>query len=105
MYTRLDAFAALPLATEGAHIPNPRPCRAITFTGKEIVYLSTEESVDSSECKLSPSHNQFAGVLHNLFVDPDVKKPKRVSKNKATTTGGAAVKMTMVAEVTSDARS
>ncbi|MFS7998842.1 hypothetical protein Hanom_Chr12g01158801 [Helianthus anomalus] len=102
MYMWLDAFAALPLATEGARIPNPRLCRAITFTGKEIVYLSTEELVDSLECKLSPSHNRFAGVLHNLGVDPDVKKPKRVSKNKATTTGAATVKKTMVAKVTSD---
>ncbi|KAJ0441463.1 hypothetical protein HanIR_Chr16g0798041 [Helianthus annuus] len=71
MYTRLNAFAAPPLATEGVRIPNPRPCRAITSTGKVIVYLSSEESVDSSECKLSPSHNLFAGVLHNLGVDPD----------------------------------
>ncbi|MFS7968846.1 hypothetical protein Hanom_Chr09g00802311 [Helianthus anomalus] len=59
-YTRLDAFAVSLIATEGARVPNPRPCKAITFAGKEIVYLSSEESVDSSECKLSPSHNLFA---------------------------------------------
>ncbi|KAF5758815.1 hypothetical protein HanRHA438_Chr16g0746181 [Helianthus annuus] len=105
MYTRLDVFATPPLATEGARIPNPRPCRAITSTRKEIVYLSSEELVDSSECKFSPSHNLFAGVLHNLGVDPDEKKPKRVSKKKAATASGAAVKKTMVAEVTSDAGS
>ncbi|KAJ0680696.1 hypothetical protein HanPI659440_Chr16g0627231 [Helianthus annuus] len=105
MYTRLDAFAVPPLATEGARIPNPSPCRAITSTGKEIVYFSSEESVDSSECKLSPSHNLFAGELHNLGVDPDEKKPKRVSKKKASTAGDAVVKKTMLAEVTSDAGS
>ncbi|KAJ0667384.1 hypothetical protein HanPI659440_Chr17g0677231 [Helianthus annuus] len=45
MYPIADAFADPPTATEGAHIPNPRPLRALTSAGKEIVYLSSEESV------------------------------------------------------------
>ncbi|MFS7987398.1 hypothetical protein Hanom_Chr11g01022201 [Helianthus anomalus] len=34
----------------------------------------------------------FAGLLHNLGVDPDEKKQKRISKKKVATAGGAAVK-------------
>ncbi|KAM0071438.1 hypothetical protein Hdeb2414_s0001g00025251 [Helianthus debilis subsp. tardiflorus] len=41
MYARADLFAAPPIAIEGTHIPNPRPCRAITLAGKEVVYLSS----------------------------------------------------------------
>ncbi|KAJ0863674.1 hypothetical protein HanPSC8_Chr12g0532801 [Helianthus annuus] len=73
MYARIEAFAAPLLATEGARIPNPKPCRAITSAGKEIVYLSSEESVATSEHELNPSHDLFAGVLRNLAIDPDEK--------------------------------
>ncbi|MFS7908591.1 hypothetical protein Hanom_Chr01g00084941 [Helianthus anomalus] len=48
MYPVANAFAVPPTPTEGAHIPNPRPLRALTSAGKEIVYLSSEESVGSS---------------------------------------------------------
>ncbi|KAJ0943585.1 hypothetical protein HanPSC8_Chr03g0106471 [Helianthus annuus] len=34
------SFANPPTATECAHIPNPRPLRAVTSAGKEILYLS-----------------------------------------------------------------
>ncbi|MFS8035249.1 hypothetical protein Hanom_Chr17g01590841 [Helianthus anomalus] len=73
MYARIEAFVASPLATEGARIPNPKPSRAITSAGKEIVYLSSEESVATSEHELNPSHDLFAGVLRNLVIDPDEK--------------------------------
>ncbi|KAM0027657.1 hypothetical protein Hdeb2414_s0019g00542751 [Helianthus debilis subsp. tardiflorus] len=105
MYARIEAFAAYPLATEVALIPNPKPCRAITSVGKEIVYLSSEESVASSERELNPSHDLFAGVLHNLVVNPDEKTPKMVSKKKTTTARGATIKKTEVAGTTSDAES
>ncbi|KAJ0798325.1 hypothetical protein HanLR1_Chr00c3206g0870441 [Helianthus annuus] len=36
MYPVAGAFANLPTATEGAHLPNPRPLRAVTFAGKEL---------------------------------------------------------------------
>ncbi|MFS7929616.1 hypothetical protein Hanom_Chr04g00334661 [Helianthus anomalus] len=55
MYARAEVFLPPPpVATEGAHISNHMPCRAITPTGKEIVFLSSEESVASSEHELKP---------------------------------------------------
>ncbi|MFS7937938.1 hypothetical protein Hanom_Chr05g00433621 [Helianthus anomalus] len=96
MFTWIEAFAAPPLAAEGARIPKPRPCRAITFASKEIVYLSGEELVASSEHELNPSPNLFAGVLRYLGVDPDEKKTRRVSKKKTATAGGATVKKIVV---------
>ncbi|KAF5822974.1 hypothetical protein HanRHA438_Chr01g0033961 [Helianthus annuus] len=45
------------------------------------------------------------GVLRNLGVDPEEKKPKRASKKKTTAAGGVAVKKTEVASATSDAAS
>ncbi|KAM0049889.1 hypothetical protein Hdeb2414_s0008g00291241 [Helianthus debilis subsp. tardiflorus] len=87
MYAWLEAFVAAPLATEGARIPNPRPCRAITSVGKRLSIFPV------------------SSVLHNLGVDPDEKKPKRVSKKKAATAGGATVKKTEVTDATSDAGS
>ncbi|MFS7937931.1 hypothetical protein Hanom_Chr05g00433551 [Helianthus anomalus] len=90
------AFAAPPLAAEGARIPRPRLCRAITFARKEIVYLSGEELVASSEHELNPSPDLFAGVLRYLGVDPDEKKTRRVSKKKTATAGGATVKKIVV---------
>ncbi|KAM0053768.1 hypothetical protein Hdeb2414_s0007g00263101 [Helianthus debilis subsp. tardiflorus] len=61
MYPVADAFAGQPTATEGAHIPKPRPLRAMTSAGKEIIYLSREESVGSSNGELSSCSNVFAG--------------------------------------------
>ncbi|KAJ0770193.1 hypothetical protein HanPI659440_Chr07g0254401 [Helianthus annuus] len=71
MYARAELFAAPPVTTGGAYISNPRPCRAITPTGKEVVYLSSEESVASSEHELNPPHDVFAGVLRNLGIDQE----------------------------------
>ncbi|MFS8019645.1 hypothetical protein Hanom_Chr15g01406151 [Helianthus anomalus] len=42
------------------------PCRAVTSTGKEIVYLSSEESVGSSDHDLRSWNYVFAGVLRDL---------------------------------------
>ncbi|MFS7987661.1 hypothetical protein Hanom_Chr11g01025511 [Helianthus anomalus] len=105
MYARIEAFVVPPIATEGAHIPNLRPCRAITSAGKTIVYFSSEESVASFEHELNPSHDLFAGVLRKLSVDPEEKKPKRVSKKKITVAEGAAMKKAEVTGATSDVAS
>ncbi|KAJ0520431.1 hypothetical protein HanIR_Chr10g0459291 [Helianthus annuus] len=85
MYPAADAFAEPPTATEGAHIPNPRPLRSVTSAGKEIVYLSSEKSVGSSNGELSPWSQIFAGVLRNLGIDPEDKKKKPVKKKKVIT--------------------
>ncbi|KAF5815662.1 hypothetical protein HanXRQr2_Chr03g0125501 [Helianthus annuus] len=80
MYPVADAFAAPPTATEGAHIPNPRPLRALTSAGKEIIYLSSEESVGSSNGELSSWSTIFAGVLRDLGIAPEEKKKKPKKK-------------------------
>ncbi|KAJ0589410.1 hypothetical protein HanIR_Chr04g0185911 [Helianthus annuus] len=82
MYPVADAFANPPTATEGAHIPNPRPLRALTSAGKEIVYLSSEESVGSSNGELSFWSTIFAGVLSDLCIDPEEKKKKKKKPKK-----------------------
>ncbi|MFS8034164.1 hypothetical protein Hanom_Chr17g01578011 [Helianthus anomalus] len=105
MYARAELFAVPPAATEGVRIPNPMPCRAITPAGKEIVYLSSEESVASSEHELKPTHSMFAGVLHNLGVEHEEKKPKRVATKKVTVAGGAANKKAETAGAASDTAS
>ncbi|MFS7954501.1 hypothetical protein Hanom_Chr07g00631231 [Helianthus anomalus] len=45
MYLTADDFADPHAATEGARILNPRPCRAITPVGEEVILLSSEESI------------------------------------------------------------
>ncbi|MFS7920677.1 hypothetical protein Hanom_Chr03g00227651 [Helianthus anomalus] len=102
MYARVELFVAPPAATEGARIPNPRPCRAITLAGKEIVYLSSKESVASSEHELKPSRDVFAGVLRGLGVEHEEKRPERVAKKKDTVAGGAASKKVETASAASD---
>ncbi|MFS7965041.1 hypothetical protein Hanom_Chr08g00757441 [Helianthus anomalus] len=57
LYPPAGAFANPPAATEGAHLPNPRPLRAVTSTGKEILYLSSEESIRTSNGELSSWSN------------------------------------------------
>ncbi|MFS7954153.1 hypothetical protein Hanom_Chr07g00626921 [Helianthus anomalus] len=42
MYPLTILFTAPPVAIPGAHVLNPRPCRAIPIAGKEIVLLSCE---------------------------------------------------------------
>ncbi|KAM0046392.1 hypothetical protein Hdeb2414_s0009g00315641 [Helianthus debilis subsp. tardiflorus] len=80
LYPPAGSFANPPIATEGAHIPNPRPLRAVTSAGKEIYYLSSEESVGSSNGELSSWSNIFAGVLRDLGIDPEDKKKKSKKK-------------------------
>ncbi|MFS7947851.1 hypothetical protein Hanom_Chr06g00553041 [Helianthus anomalus] len=80
MYHPAGSFSNPPTATEGAHLPNPRPLRSVTSTGKEILYLSSKESVGSSNGELSSWSNIFAGVLHNLGIDPEEKKKKAGKK-------------------------
>ncbi|MFS7970680.1 hypothetical protein Hanom_Chr09g00823801 [Helianthus anomalus] len=92
----LKCLLLLRLQLKVRTFPNHRPCRAITPNGKKVVYLSSEESVASSENELNPSHDLLAGVLRNLGVDPEEKKPKRVSKKKVTVARGAAGKKTVV---------
>ncbi|KAM0027618.1 hypothetical protein Hdeb2414_s0019g00542301 [Helianthus debilis subsp. tardiflorus] len=84
IYPFIGAFADPPTTTEGAHIPNPRPSHALTSVGKEIVYLSSEESVGSSIGELSSCSNIFAGVLRDLGIDPEEKK-KKTKKKKVIT--------------------
>ncbi|MFS7936257.1 hypothetical protein Hanom_Chr05g00413391 [Helianthus anomalus] len=47
MYPTADAFSMPPTATKGAQFLNPRPCRAITLAGEEVILLSSEESIAS----------------------------------------------------------
>ncbi|KAM0069925.1 hypothetical protein Hdeb2414_s0001g00007271 [Helianthus debilis subsp. tardiflorus] len=74
MYPVAGAFSNPPTTIEGTHIPKPRPLRALTSAGKEIVYLSSEEYVGSSNGELSYWSNIFAGVLRDLGIDPEEKK-------------------------------
>ncbi|MFS7988589.1 hypothetical protein Hanom_Chr11g01036641 [Helianthus anomalus] len=64
LYPPAGALANHPTATEGAHIPNPRPLRAITSAGKEI-FLSFQRGV----C-----------VLRDLGIDPEEKKKPKKKK-------------------------
>ncbi|KAF5799238.1 hypothetical protein HanXRQr2_Chr07g0302291 [Helianthus annuus] len=54
----------------------------MTSAGKEILYLSSEESVGSSNGELCSWSNIFAGVLRDLGIDPEEKKKKKPSKKK-----------------------
>ncbi|KAM0008593.1 hypothetical protein Hdeb2414_s0109g00797361 [Helianthus debilis subsp. tardiflorus] len=85
MYPAVDVFAAPPTTTEGAHILNPRPCRAITPAGEEVVLLSSDESIASSKRELNSPSNAFAGSLRELGVDHEDKKPRRPSNKKVVT--------------------
>ncbi|MFS8006979.1 hypothetical protein Hanom_Chr14g01255581 [Helianthus anomalus] len=80
MYPLSGAFANPPTATGGAHLPNPRPLCVVTSAEKEILYLSSEEFVGSSNGELSSWSNIFAGVLRNLGIDPGEKKKKACKK-------------------------
>ncbi|KAM0057855.1 hypothetical protein Hdeb2414_s0005g00163351 [Helianthus debilis subsp. tardiflorus] len=92
LYPPVGIFADPPIATEVAHLLNPRPLRAMTSAGKEILYLSIEESVGSSNGELSSWSNIFAGVLRDLGIDPEEKKKKPSKRKKV---------ITLDAEVTS----
>ncbi|KAJ0897915.1 hypothetical protein HanRHA438_Chr08g0350991 [Helianthus annuus] len=98
MYPVADAFVDPPISTEGAHIPNPRPLRSVTSAGKEIVYLSSEESVGSSNGELSPWSQIFAGVLRDLGIDPEDKKKKPMKRKKVITLNPEARELGVVAQ-------
>ncbi|KAJ0539047.1 hypothetical protein HanHA300_Chr08g0281851 [Helianthus annuus] len=91
LYPPAGIFACPPTATEGAQLPKPRPLRGVTSAGKEILYLSSEESVGSSNEELSSWSNIFAGVLLNLRIDPEEKPKKAPTKKKTTTRKKVAV--------------
>ncbi|KAF5756714.1 hypothetical protein HanRHA438_Chr17g0828081 [Helianthus annuus] len=82
MYPPAGVFSNPRAATEGVHLPNPRPLSAVTSVGKEILYLSSEESLGLSNGELSSWSNIFAGVLRNLGIDPDEWKKKDAGKKK-----------------------
>ncbi|MFS8019426.1 hypothetical protein Hanom_Chr15g01403631 [Helianthus anomalus] len=81
LYPPTGVFANPPTATEGALLPRPRPLHGVTSVGKEILYLSSEESVGSSQEELSSWSNIFAGVLRDLGIDPK-DRPKKAAKKK-----------------------
>ncbi|KAM0041737.1 hypothetical protein Hdeb2414_s0011g00369771 [Helianthus debilis subsp. tardiflorus] len=83
MYLSAGSFATPPPATEGSRFLNPRPCRAVTFARKEIVMLSNEESITSSDQGLTSFCYTYAGVLRDL---PEGQKPKKSLKKKTTST-------------------
>ncbi|KAF5788947.1 hypothetical protein HanXRQr2_Chr09g0365131 [Helianthus annuus] len=82
IYPVNGAFASPPTTTEGAQFPKPRPLRSVTSAGKEVVYISSEESVGSSNGELSSWSNIFAGVLRDLGIDKEEKKKKPLKKKK-----------------------
>ncbi|MFS7920223.1 hypothetical protein Hanom_Chr03g00221901 [Helianthus anomalus] len=88
MYAPPKLFATLPVTTQGARIPNPRPLHGATSAWKEIVNLSSEESVGSSNHKLSSWADVFAGVLRDLGIDLEEKKTKKVATKKKTAIAG-----------------
>ncbi|MFS7911574.1 hypothetical protein Hanom_Chr02g00119751 [Helianthus anomalus] len=98
LYPPAGIFASPLTATEGTHLPKPRTLRGVTSTRKEILYLSSEESVGSSNEELSSWSNIFAGVLCDLGIDPKEKpnkaptKKKAETKKKVTTDAGATSK-------------
>ncbi|KAM0018466.1 hypothetical protein Hdeb2414_s0026g00674391 [Helianthus debilis subsp. tardiflorus] len=83
MFPVADAFASPPTATEGAHYPKTRPLRSVTSAGKEVVYLSSEESVGSSSGALSSWSKIFADLLRDLGIDSEEKMKRPVKKKKA----------------------
>ncbi|KAM0037977.1 hypothetical protein Hdeb2414_s0013g00409491 [Helianthus debilis subsp. tardiflorus] len=82
MYAPAEVFATPSTATEGVRLPRPRPLRGVTSAGKEIVYLSSEESVGSLNHELSSWYDIFTGVLRDLRIDPEEKKTKKVATKK-----------------------
>ncbi|KAF5788848.1 hypothetical protein HanRHA438_Chr09g0375481 [Helianthus annuus] len=85
LYPLTGSFASAPTAIEGAHLPKPRPLRGVTSAGKEIFYLSSKESLGSSNKELSSRYNIFVGVLRDLGKDPEEKTKKASVKKKAPT--------------------
>ncbi|KAF5813714.1 hypothetical protein HanXRQr2_Chr03g0101971 [Helianthus annuus] len=105
MFAPAEMFANRHVATEGTRIPNPRPLHGVTSAGKEIVYLSSEEPVASSNHELSSWDDVFAGVLHDLGIDHEKKRPKKTAAKKKVTVAGGASKKVGATRVVSDAAS
>ncbi|MFS8007865.1 hypothetical protein Hanom_Chr14g01265951 [Helianthus anomalus] len=82
MYAPAEVFDTPLTVTKGARIPKPRPLRGVTSAGKEIVYLSNEESVGSSNQELSSWSDIFVGVLRDLGIDPQEKKTKGLRRRR-----------------------
>ncbi|KAF5810981.1 hypothetical protein HanRHA438_Chr04g0185661 [Helianthus annuus] len=82
LFPSAGIFANPPFATEGALLPKPRPLRGKTSAGKEILFLSSEESVGSSQEELSSWSTIFAGVLRDLGIDPEERAKKAPTKKK-----------------------
>ncbi|MFS7918912.1 hypothetical protein Hanom_Chr03g00206761 [Helianthus anomalus] len=73
MYPVAEFYAAPPITTEGARVPNPRPCRAITTAGEEVVLISNGESIASLEHGLKFPPDVFASSLREHGVDHEDK--------------------------------
>ncbi|MFS7908015.1 hypothetical protein Hanom_Chr01g00078251 [Helianthus anomalus] len=69
LYPPAGAFANPPITTECTHLPNPISLRAVTSTEKEILYLSSEESVNGELISWS---NIFAVIT--IDAEPSSKK-------------------------------
>ncbi|MFS8024568.1 hypothetical protein Hanom_Chr16g01464751 [Helianthus anomalus] len=107
MYLTADAFAEPPTATKGAHILNPRACRAKTPAGEEYSsefnVSNCDESIASLEHELNIPSFVFAGILG---IDSEGQKPKRPSKKKNVTVAkGARAKKLEATAVASNAAS
>ncbi|MFS8011489.1 hypothetical protein Hanom_Chr14g01309731 [Helianthus anomalus] len=83
LFRPAGAFANPPTATEGAQLPKLRHLCGVTFAGNEILFLSNEESVGSSQEELSSWSNIFAGVLCDLGIDPE-ERPEKAHAMKKT---------------------
>ncbi|KAF5782061.1 hypothetical protein HanRHA438_Chr11g0503781 [Helianthus annuus] len=104
LYPPAGIFANPPTAIEGAQLPKPRPLRGVTSVGKEILYLSSEESVGSSNEELSSWSNIFAGVLHNLEIDHEENPKKAPTKKKMPTKKKVTVDTGMTSKKTGGSR-
>ncbi|MFS7987104.1 hypothetical protein Hanom_Chr11g01018451 [Helianthus anomalus] len=81
LYPPAGVFANPPTATEGALLPQPRPLRGVTSAGKDIFFLSSEESIGSSQEELSSWSNIFTCVSRDLGIDPE-ERPKKATQKK-----------------------
>ncbi|MFS7944880.1 hypothetical protein Hanom_Chr06g00517451 [Helianthus anomalus] len=81
LYPPTGAFTNPPSTTEGALLPKLRPLRGVTSTGKKILFLSSEESLGSSQEESSSWSKIFEGMLRDLGIDPE-ERPKKAAKKK-----------------------
>ncbi|KAM0009277.1 hypothetical protein Hdeb2414_s0093g00789521 [Helianthus debilis subsp. tardiflorus] len=90
-HARSKEVPVLMFEGEGAQLPKTRPLRGVTSARKEILYLSSKDSVGSSNEELSSWSNIFVGVLRDLGIDPEEKPKKAPTKKKTTTRKKVAV--------------